>query len=122
MYLIEIDPVRLQAAQAVVDGSRDPSPRIAPLILVGPHLVVELGGENDVVASSAQRGADDLFAFAERVDVGRVDEIDAAVERTMDDAFTRLMIGVAPCAQHHGTETEAAHVHAGLTQHAVFHR
>src|SRR5438876_351239 len=122
MHLVEVDPISAKAAQALVDGLHDPAARVAPLVLVGAHLIVELGCQHDVVAPSLQCRADDLFAFTERVDVGGVDEVDAAVERALDDAFTRTMVGVAPRSEHHGSEAEATDVDARPAQYAVFHR
>jgi hypothetical protein len=47
---------------------------------------VELGREHDVVALAAgQRLADDLLRLAARIDVGGVDEVDARVQRAVDD-------------------------------------
>ena len=51
--LVEVDPVGLQPAQAVVDLADDPAPRVALHVGVVAHASVELGGENDGVAATA---------------------------------------------------------------------
>ena len=85
--LVEVDPVGLQALQRGLDLAHDPAPRVAGLVRVVAHRAVELGGEDDVVAPvvGGQRLADDLLGLAARVDVGGVDEVDARVERPVDD-------------------------------------
>jgi hypothetical protein len=45
----------------------------------------ELRGQERLLAAPAQRGADDALAPAEPVDLGRVDQRHAEVERTPDD-------------------------------------
>ena len=77
MRLIQVDVVGPEPAQAVLDGGHDPAPRVPQCVQAGAHLVVELGGEHHVVAPPLQSAADDLFAAAERVLVGGVDEVDS---------------------------------------------
>ena len=75
-----------QAPQAVLDLPDDPAARVAALVRVVAHRAVDLRREHDVVAPAAgERLADDLLRLAARVDVGGVDEVDAGVERAMDD-------------------------------------
>ena len=77
--LVEVDPVRFQPAQAVLDLFDDPAARVAELVrIVVVHLAVDLRREHDGVAPAAgERLADDLLGLAARVDVGGVDEVDA---------------------------------------------
>jgi hypothetical protein len=80
---------------------------------------VDLGGEEDVVAPAAGQGlADDLLGLAARVDVGRVDEVDPSVERAVDDRDGLVVVGVAPGAEHHGSETERAHLDSCTSERA----
>ena len=65
--LVEVDPVGAQPPQRVLDRTDDPAPRVALLVGVLAHRVVELGGEDDVVAPAAgERLADDLLGLALR--------------------------------------------------------
>jgi hypothetical protein len=83
---------------------------------------VALGGEDDGVPLAAgQCLAGDDLALTGGVDVGGVDEVDAGVEGTMDDADGVVVIGVAPRAEHHVAEAEGADGHAGLAKGAVAH-
>ena len=105
--LVEVDPVGVQPPQRVLDRADDPAARVAPLVRVLAHRVVELGREDDVVAPAAgERLADDLLGLALPVDVGGVDEVDAGVERRVDDADRLVVVGVAPRAEHHRAEAE----------------
>ena len=120
--LVEVDPVRLEAPQAVLDRARDPAARVAELVRIVAHLAVELGGQHDVVALAARQGlADDLLGLAARVDVGGVDEVDPGVERGVDDPDRLVVVGVAPGAEHHGAEAEWADLDSGAAECAVFH-
>jgi hypothetical protein len=44
----------------------------------------ELGGKHDVVAASLDGAADQLFVLEGTIDLGRVEEVDAEVQRTVD--------------------------------------
>ena len=77
---------------------------------------MELGGQHDVVAPAAQRLADDLLVLAGAVHVGGVDEVDAGVERAVDDPRALVAVAVAPHAEHHRAEPEAADPDAGRAE------
>src|SRR5207249_10581700 len=51
--------------------------------------------QHDLVAPALERLADDLLGFAVRVHVGRVDEIDPAVDRGIDDPRRLVVVAVA---------------------------
>jgi hypothetical protein len=84
--LVEIDVVGAEAAQAVVDLVEDRLARQAGAVGAGPHAVEHLGGEHDLVAPGEvpDRAADDLLGGAVGIGVGRVEEIDAEVDRLLD--------------------------------------
>ncbi len=56
------------------------------------------------------------------VDVGGVDEVDAGVERGVDDGDALVVVRVAERAEHHGAEAERADLDAGAPERAVLHR
>jgi hypothetical protein len=82
---------------------------------------VELRGEDDVVAAALERLADDRLRLALRVDVGGVDEVDAGVERAVDDPDRRFVVGLPPGAEHHRSQAERADLHSGASEAAVLH-
>ncbi len=80
MDLIEVDVIRAQPAQAVVDGVHDVFAREALLIRIVAHGVEDFGGDHHTVprwAKFLKTAAQDLFTHAQRIHVGRVEEVDA---------------------------------------------
>jgi len=59
------------------------------------HRHARLCGDEDAVAASLERLADELLGQAGRVDVGGVDQVDARVEAAVDLAAGAGEIGVA---------------------------
>ena len=74
-----------------------------------------LVASDDVVAAALESFADDLLGLALGVDVGGVDEVDAGVERAVDDADGLVVVGVAPGAEHHRAEAHLADRDAGAS-------
>ena len=121
VHLVEVDPVGAQPAQRVLDRAHDPAAGVAAAVRVLAHRVVELGGEHDVVAAAREGLADDLLGLPGAVDVGGVDEVDAGVERRVDDPDRLVVVRVAPRPEHHGAEAELADRDAGASQRALLH-
>ena len=101
MNLIKVDVVGLKAAQGRLYGLGDPTPGITLLVGVIAHRAMHLGGQHDLVAAPFKRFADDLFGLALAVTIRRVDEVDAEVERLVDDADAVVVVGVGETAEHH---------------------
>src|SRR6185436_19960914 len=93
----------------------------AAVVRVLAHRHEELGRQKHVVAAAVERFADDLFGDAAGVDVGRVDEVYAAVERGVDDADGVGAIVVAPRAEHHRSQTQWADLDTGAAERTVLH-
>ncbi len=121
MDLVEIDVIGLEAAERALDGLDDPAPRIALLVRILAHGAMHLGGEHDLVATAFQRLADDLLRLALAVSIGGVDEIDADIQRLVNDAGALVMIGVGDAAEHHRAEAVGADLDACAAQGAVMH-
>ncbi len=119
--LVEVDDVRLQPTQAVLDLLLDRLARQTALVGTRPHRAPDLGREHRLLAPPLEGLADDLLRLALRVDVGRVDEVDAGVERAVDDADALLVAGVAPLAEHHRAETQRRDLETGVAEVAVVH-
>ena len=64
-------------------------------------------------AATGQRLADDLLGFAGRVHVGRVDEVDAGIERPVDDPDAIVVIRVAHRPEHHRSEAQGTDLDSG---------
>ena len=120
--LVEVDPVRLQAAQAGLDLADDPPARVTGHVGVGPHRSVELGGQHHVLPpASGQSLGHDLLGLAGGVHIGRVDEVDTGIESGVDDTDAVVVITVPPSAEHHGPQAQGGDVHSGVTQRSEFH-
>ena len=82
--------------------------RVAAVVRVVVHRVVELGGEHHLVTLPTGQGpTDDLLTLAVRVHVGGVDEVDPGIDRPTDQADAVVVIGVAHVVEHHRAQTEA---------------
>ena len=121
MHLVEVDPIRAQASQAVLDRADDPAAGVAARVAVGAHRRMELGGQDHVVAATGERFGHDLLGFTGRVDVGGVDEVHTRVQRGVDDANALVVVGVAPGPEHHRPQAEVADLDAGAPERAVVH-
>ena len=120
--LVEVDPVGAQPAQRALDRLGDPAPRRAAAVGVFAHGQADFRGEHDVVAPPAgERLADDLLRLARGVEVGGVDEVDAGVERAVDDPDRVVVIGVAERAEHHRAEAQLTDRDAAASQRSMVH-
>jgi len=124
--LVEIDVVGAQPPEGGVDGiehvlSRSPAvPR--PLA----HRPAALGGHDELVAAALEPAPHDLLgatrgleAAAHRVDVGGVEERDAARRGAIEDRAGRRLVALQ--AEGHGAETEARDGEAGAAEADVAH-
>ena len=117
--LVKVDVVGTEPAQAVLALPDQPAARVATLVDVLAHGAVRLGGEHDAGPAAAGQGLpDDLLRLASRVHVGGVDEVDAGVQRPVDDPDRLLMVGIAPGAEHHRAQAERADLDAGGAEYA----
>ncbi len=121
VHLEEVDVVRVEPPQAVLDGPDDPPPRAAPLVTVGAHGVEALGGEDHFVPPALDGPADDLLAFAVGIHVRRVDEVDTGLQCPVDDSYAVVVVRVPEWAEHHGPETLNADLDAGASELSIFH-
>jgi hypothetical protein len=67
----------------------------------------------------ARPTTDDRFRASRVVDIGRIDEIDALIERFIDDAFGRGFVCLF--AEHHRAQAERRYFQGAATQIAVIH-
>jgi hypothetical protein len=84
------------------------------------HLTPYFGGEHRFMPMTAQRLADNALALPVSVHVGRVDEIDSCVERSMDYPAALVAID-ALCTEHPGTEPELRDHETTLSEPPVAH-
>ena len=80
------------------------------------HGIADLGGDQHPVAAAGEGGAEVLLRDAEVVDVGGVEQGDAAVEGEIDHPDAGRQLRVAPRPEHHGAEAEARRRQAARPQ------
>ena len=92
--LVEVHVIGAEAAQAVVDGVHDVLARKSPLVGIVAHRIEYFGGDDDAVARAAeifQSAAQYLFAYADRIHVRGIEEIDAKFQRALDEGPALLL-------------------------------
>ena len=129
--LIEIDVIEAEAAQAGVNLVHDVHAREAHAIGLRTHAHAHFGSDHQIFARQPElreRFPDDLLGLAFGIDIGRIDEIDAGVERGLDlrlgfghpetpDDFPASLAAVG-----HGAQTDLGHEQAGAAQQTITHR
>ena len=129
MDLVEVDVVGAEAAQAVVDFGEDRFAREAAPVYIGPHAAVDFRGEHVIIALGelAEQLADDLFAGAVGVDVGRIEEVDAGLEGLLEEGAGRIerqrpgMRAALGDAVAHAAEADAGDFEAAAAEAGVLH-
>src|SRR5690606_19710312 len=115
--VVDVDVVGAESLQRVVDRPHDPAPRQAAAAGVARHRVGDLRGEHPVPALGGYQAAGDPLGFAQAVDVGGVDEVDAAVAGDGQDGARLLLVGAV--AEHHRADAERGHLQAAAAEPAV---
>ena len=93
------------------------------------HWEIDFGGDHDFVAASkfAKRAPDDLLAGAVRICVRGVEEVDAQVERLLNERATVLFVerpGMRTPLGHavrHAAEADARNIESGIAELYVVH-
>jgi len=131
MNLVEIDIVGAKPRKAVLDGIHDVTARQAHRVGSGTGASPHLGGDDHILARNAHildRAAQDPLRLAFRIDVGRVDEIDAGIDGLTEQIVGRRLIDLsddrpqlAAAAESHGAEADFRNEKAGAAQWLIFH-
>ena len=107
---------------------RDVEPRQAHLVRTGARAPAHLRREHDLVPPAAERLAEHRLGLAGRVDVRRVDEIDAGIERAADERVDALLVDAADhfphlsaAAERHRAEAQLGDEHTGVGQFPIVH-
>src|SRR5215203_613696 len=119
--LVEVDDVRAEPAQAVLDLLLEGLARQSALVGAWPYGRPDLGGQHGLLAAAAQRLTHDHLRLPLGVAVGRVDEVDPRFHRPVDDADRLVVVRVAPLAEHHRAQAEGRDLEAGRAEITVVH-
>src|SRR5579862_797890 len=127
MDLIQVDEIHLEAAQRRVARLENIFAAEASAIESRRHRAVHLGRDDDLVALGhlAEPSPGDLLTRADRIDVGRVVEIDPRLDRGRE-MIARLVHRENPVAPFlvavtHASEADARDGDSGLAQFRVLH-
>ena len=110
--LIEVDVIRAETAQAGLAGFDEVAARESGFVGAGFETNECFSGEDNLLPASAQRLAEDFFGLAERINVGRVEEIHAGLDADFDQAARLVHLHVA----HRGKTAFAAQGHGAKAQ------
>src|SRR5690606_19100005 len=122
VHPVQVDVVRLQAAQGFLAGPEDIlAARAAGVGVAGAHVGEKLGGDHHLVALyrvAADMVADDFLRVSSTVAVGGVDEVAAqfpvAVHHPI--AFPGANADAPVLAEGHGAEAQGADTQAGAAE------
>ncbi len=108
--LIEVDVVGAETFQARFGGLNDVQARQPDLVCARAHATAHFGGDYHVLTLALQRATENLLGFTARVNVGRVEEVDALVQRAIHQRVGVLLVEGTdhfPLAtEGHGAEAE----------------
>ncbi len=98
MDLVDVDVIGAQPPQPIVDLAHDPrAARIAKRLAVAPVDACFRSDQRAIAQARLGQGlAYDFFSVAETIDWGRVDDIDAMLQRGPDGRYRFSVIGAAP--------------------------
>ena len=119
VLIVQVDDVQAEPLQRCVAGAPHVLGRSvdAEERAVRATDVAELRGEHDLIAPSADRRADELLVRERAVHVGRVEEIDADVERAVNRRDRlRLVPARIELGHPHAAEADRGHAQAGSSE------
>src|SRR4051812_9293254 len=128
--LVQVDMIRAQPAKAGVDLRHDGLARKAAAVRILAHRTMDLGGDDHLVALGeiAQCPAVDLLARSGRIDIGGVEEVDAQLQRTLNEGPALLlaqgprMVSPVGLSISHAAKAQARHFQAGPAEIHIVHR
>lgn len=117
--IVDVDAIDAEAPQARLDCPHHPMAREPAVSGTAADRIAELGGEDPVVAPVLDRTPHDLLGAAVGIDVGRVDEVDALVAGSIDDAARRRLVRLR--AEHHRAEAQRRDFQAATAETTIVH-
>src|SRR6202040_3317412 len=131
MDLVQVDMVGLQTAETGLHTVHNVAPRSPDVIPSRADPAIDLGRDHDILPRDVkvfQRLAENLFALALRIIVRRIKEIDAAVNRRLDQSIGPGLANAAdrleePSAvpESHGSEAEFRNQQTCIAERCVLH-
>jgi hypothetical protein len=119
--LHQVEAIRGQVAQAVFDEARE-VPLVVSIRGVRREAAPRLGGDKDLRLAIALQLRNQPLAPSHAVDIGRVDEVDAAVDRRVQRGERLGIVHISPASSDRPrAKTDLRHLPAGTAQLAIIH-
>ena len=97
MLVEQVDRVGPEPLERSLDAALDRlGPAVEPAAVLAVEVEAELGGDHDLVAHRLERLADQLLVRERPVDLGGVEERDAAIDRRPDQRDHLAPVGGGP--------------------------
>src|SRR5262245_50564399 len=96
MKLEEVDVVSLQSLERFLTCRNQMSPRRADLIRAFTGSKSRLGGDNDLIAATFDRSAENFLRTARGIDIGTVEHVQSGVEANVHQAGRLFDVSIAP--------------------------
>src|ERR1700733_6626215 len=129
MHVIDVDEIGAQAPQAGLAGCKEMMAGGAEIVRAIGHAESGLGRDQDLVAAAGEGFPQNLFGQAFRVNIRRVEQVDARFQADVHQAggFGDIACSpgsekVAATAKGAGTEAELRNLETGITQLTKFHK
>jgi hypothetical protein len=121
VHLVEVDPVGLEASQAVLESPDDPPPRVPGAVRPLLEWEMELAGQDQLLTAGAQQLTEDRLGFSGRIHVGGIDEVDSSLQRRVEDLTALVVVAVASEAEHHRSKAVGTDLDPGPSEPPVVH-
>jgi len=125
--LVEVDVLHAQAGEGGVDAGQDVLAGEPATVLARGHRHADLGGHDELVTGEepGEQATGGHLRRATRVDVGGVEERDAALDRGAHDRLGGVLVedpgAVRVVAEAHHAEADPRDAQAGATEVDVLH-
>jgi len=128
VQLQEIDIVRAEPAQRVLDTLDQSRARRARIVRPLAHRQAGLGRDDHLIAPALDRRTQHLLRSAVRINIGGIEQIDPGFQADIDEPPCLIDVRIAPGAEKRSlpaerprTEAQGGNPEAGCTQMSVFH-
>ena len=127
VQLIEVDDIGLQPLQARLAGAHQMMARRSGIVWPFAHREAGLGCKQHALAALADDLTDDFLGDTLRINIRRIDQVDAGIQRHIDElaGFSNAEVadglGPALAAKGHGADGQCRNLKAGAAEKTIVH-
>jgi hypothetical protein len=124
---VEVDVVGAQTLETVLAALDDVVPAQAHVVDICAHATAHLGGQHHMVALALQCLAENFLRLAVRIDIGRIEKVDAAVDCDIHEALRCRLVEstddfpVTLGAKRHRAEAQLRYQQSRFTKLTILH-